>query len=124
MLDIRTPSVKDTFRIKNPKLHKPKLPKLKPNTNLINIGLVTGARGGLNTLYELNTDAFSLTQIREKTGAGRGGIHYSKTSSMAMIAESGVKQTRTKKERTPYKPTPQIHALHSLRYIREFGATD
>jgi len=52
-------------------------------------------------------------------------MEYGKSSSMGRMTESGVKRTYTKKkEHVPYKPTPQLHALRSLKYIREFGIPD
>jgi len=64
-------------------------------------------------------------ELDKPLSAGRGGVHYGKTSAMGAIAESGIKQTKTKKkEHVPYKPTPQMHTLRDLRYIREFGIPD
>ena len=64
-------------------------------------------------------------ELDKPLSAGRGGVHYGKVSAIGAIAESGVKQTRSKKkEHVPYKPTPQMHTLRDLRYIREFGIPD
>jgi len=122
-------------KIKNPRLKKLIINKCGGrilsafNTNIRNetIGIQSLKINALfaRGIEEKKKKIRSVHSKKLPASAGRGGVHYGKTSSMGMIAQSGIKRTRTKKqEHKPYKPTAQMHTLRDLRYIREFGIPD
>ena len=93
-------------------------------THSINYGVTLRNFLEQKTSIQLEREQEEKEQLKLLT-AGKGGVHYGKCSSMARIAKSAVKRTYTKKKvHVPYKPTPQLHTLKSLKYIREFGIPD
>ena len=111
-----------------------KTPKVTINKRAVFGGLYNGIFKSKRDVIKTPKDKISVspedkTSLEKNDGlpisAGRGGIHYGKTSNMGRIAESADKRTRqAKKEIKPYKPMAQMHTLHSLKYIQEFGIQD
>ena len=107
-------------RITPPKL---KIPKASKNRECVLGGLFTGAKNSVIKRQEIAANTLLTRKTsrdkQQPVSAGRGGVHYGKTSSMGRMEESGAKRTRqAKKEIKPYKPTPQMHTLYSLEDIR------
>jgi len=90
-------------------------PKINTKADTVINGMFAGINRTIGTHKLLTRADFRLSKKPEPQGAGRGGVHYGKTSSTGMIADTAVKQTRQKREHIPYKPTPQMHALHSIK---------
>ena len=124
--------------MKTLKVKMPKLPKLTGNPGEVCGGLYSSIHSGVTNRDKLRSGLISpfigsnlLNSVvfsegdndNEKpvTGAGRGGVHYGKTSAMGQIADSAVKTVRQKKkEIKPYKPIPQMHTFKSLQDMRRY----